>query len=186
MLKIINLSSIGPILFEKSKRARRVSISVRSDRVRVAVPKGVSFKQAEKFVLSKTDWIKKHLQKLEYLKNNYQTPTHAQSLINRNTAKAALICKLETLARKHGFTYNRVFVKNQRTLWGSCSAKNNINLNYKLVVLPDALQEYVILHELVHLKIKNHSKNFWNELARYCPDYKERKRELKKYRLEFM
>lgn len=182
----INLPSIGPVLFERSKRAKRISISVRSDRVRVAIPKGVSFKQAEKFVLTKTNWIMKHLQKMEDLKRNYKTPVYDQSSIDRNTAKAALIHKLESLARKHGFKYNRVFVKNQRTIWGSCSNKNNINLNYKLYSLPDSLQEYVILHELVHLKIKNHSKEFWNELARYCPDYKRRKKELKGYRIEFL
>ncbi len=183
---LINLPSIGPILFERSRRAKRVSISVRLDRVRVAVPKGVSFKKAEKFVLTKTDWIKKNLQKLEDLKRNYKSPIHDQSLINRNTAKAALAHKLESLARKHGFKYNRVFIKNQRTLWGSCSHKNNINLNYKLYILPVELQEYVILHELVHLKIKNHSKDFWNELERYCPDYKRRKKELRRYRIEAM
>jgi len=185
MVKIF-LTPIGPILFERSKRAKRVSISVRSGRVRVAVPKGVSFKQAHKFVLTKTNWIKKCLQKMEDLKNNYQTPVQNQKTIDRITAKAALIYKLEFLARKYGFTYNRVFIKNQRTIWGSCSNKNNINLNYKLYSLPDSLQEYVMLHELVHLKIKNHSKDFWNELARYCPDYKIRKKELKHYRIELM
>jgi len=183
---IINFPSIGPVLFERSKRAKHISISVRSNAVRVAVPKSISFKQAHKFALTKTNWIKKHLQKLEDLKSNYKSPIHDLSLINRNTAKAALVHKLESLARKHGFEYNRVFIKNQRTLWGSCSHKNNINLNYKLYILPDELQEYVILHELVHLKIKNHSKNFWNELSRYCPDYKKIKKELKHYRIELM
>ena len=182
----INIHSIGLILLEKSSRAKRVSISVRSDRVRVAVPNGVSFKQAEKFVLTKTNWIKKHLQKLEYLNRNHQTPIHDQKPIERNRAKAVLIHKLESLAQKNGFKYNRVFIKNQKTIWGSCSIKNNINLNYKLVLLTEELQEYVILHELVHLKIKNHSKEFWNELARYCPDYKSRKRELKCFRIEFL
>lgn len=154
--------------------------------MRVAVPKGVSFKQAEKFVLTKTNWIEKHLQKLEDLKRNYKTPIDVQSSIDKNTAKAALTHKLEILAQKHGFAYNRVSVKNQRTIWGSCSVKNNINLNCKLYALPDTLQEYVILHELVHLKHRNHSPAFWNELARYCPDYKVRKTELKVYRIEFL
>jgi len=116
MLKIINLPSIGPILFERSTRARSVSISVRADRVRVAVPNGISFKQAEQFVLTKTNWIKKHLQKLEDMKSNYKNPIYNINSLNRNTAKTALIFKLESLARKHGFTYNRVFIKNQRTL----------------------------------------------------------------------
>ncbi|TSA25626.1 M48 family peptidase [bacterium] len=181
----IILPDIGPIYLERSSRAKRISISVKADRVRVAVPTGISIKKAQKFVEEKRDWIRKHVQRLNELQKNYQAPPTSQ-YINRTHAKAVLIHTLESLAQKHGFTYNRVFIKNQKTIWGSCSHKNNINLNYKLYILPDELQEYVILHEFVHLKIKNHSKNFWNELSRYCPDYKKIKKELKHYRIELM
>ncbi len=189
-LKISNnmkkiLPDIGQIYFEYSSRAMRISISVKVERVRVSVPVGVSMKKAQKFVESKSDWIYKHVQRLKELQKNYQAPIAPQN-INRTHTKAVLIHKLETLAQKHGFTYNRAFIKNQKTLWGSCSHKNNINLNIKLILLPEPLREYIILHELVHLKVKNHSKTFWQELAHYCPDYMERRKELRVYRLEFM
>jgi len=181
----LNLPSSIPIIFVQSSRAKRISISVKAERVRVAVPPGVSFMKAQKFVESKKEWIRKHVQRLNDLKRNYKAPAISQS-INRSQAKAVLIYTLDVLAEKHGFAYNRVFIKNQKTLWGSCSLKNNINLNYKLVLLPQELQEYIILHELVHLKHRNHSKAFWHELAKYCPEYQQRKKELRKYRLEFM
>ena len=181
----LNFPSSIPIIFVHSSRAKRISISVKAERVRVAVPPGVSMKKAQKFVETKADWIRKHVQRLNELKKNYQAPAMSQN-INRTQAKAVLIHTLESLAIKHGFTYNRVFIKNQKTLWGSCSHKNNINLNMKLILLPEELREYIILHELVHLKVKNHSLAFWSELSRYCPDYKKRRRELKTYRLEFM
>ncbi len=169
----IEIPSTVPILFERSTRAKRISISVKADRVRVAVPMGFSMKKAQEFVESKSEWINKHVQRLNELQKNYQALV-APMEVEHSHAKSVLTHTLETLAQKHGFTYNRVFIKNQKTLWGSCSHKNNINLNMKLILLPEELREYIILHELVHLKVKNHSKEFWNELARLCPDFKER------------
>ena len=181
----LNLPSSIPIIFVHSSRAKRISISVKAERVRVAVPPSVSIKKAQDFVETKKEWIRKHVQRLNELKKNYQALTPSQN-INRNQAKTVLIHTLDALAEKYEFTYNRVFIKNQKTLWGSCSHKNNINLNVKLILLPEQLREYIILHELVHLKVKNHSPAFWKELSRYCPDYKFRRKELRKYRLEFM
>ena len=84
--------------------------------------------------------------------------------------------------RRHGLSYRRVFVKNQKTLWGSCSAANNINLNVNLVRLPDELRDYVILHELVHTRHKNHSRTFWRALDRLVGDGKRFQRQLRQYR----
>ena len=138
------------------------------------------------FVRSKQNWIEKHLKKYQALQDEYKQSNGNTSTINRAEAKKKLINKLERMAKNNGFTYNRAFIKNQKTLWGSCSAKKNINLNYKLVLLPEKLQEYIILHELVHLTHRNHSKAFWQELERFCPEYINRRKELRKYRLEFM
>jgi predicted metal-dependent hydrolase len=92
-----------------------------------------------------------------------------------------LVERLAELARRHGFAYNRVFVKNQRTLWGSCSSTNNINLNANLVRLPDELRDYVILHELVHTRHRNHSRAFWAALDRLVGDGKGLQRRLRQY-----
>ena len=103
--------------------------------------------------------------------------------IDNETAKKRLVHRLDALCKQNGLTYNRVFVKNQKTRWGSCSAKNNINLNVNLVRLSEELIDYVILHELVHTKIKNHSKLFWEELSRYVIDPKRLDKKLRQYTL---
>ena len=86
--------------------------------------------------------------------------------------------RLYHLAGEYGFKFNRVTIRHQKTRWGSCSPKNNISLNIKLILLPDALVDYVILHELVHTRIHNHSKNFRSELDRYVKNSKAMARRL--------
>jgi hypothetical protein len=103
--------------------------------------------------------------------------------IKQSEARSLLIGRLDELAKKHGFTYNRVFIRNQKTRWGSCSNKNNINLNINLVRLPDALIDYTILHELVHTRIKNHGKRFWDQLDRVLDDAKKLDKRLSQYNL---
>lgn len=178
------IPGIGPVLFERSLRARRVSISIRPVRgIRVAVPTGTSFKKAERFVRSKTEWIVKHLEKARRSGENSENLLRRMGEINGNEAKSKLIRRLHVLAQENGFDFGRVFIRNQKTLWGSCSGRNNINLNRKLAVLPDDLIDYVILHELVHTRIKNHSREFWEELEKYVRDAKSQRKKLKNFEL---
>ncbi len=100
----------------------------------------------------------------EYRKKAFTDPFLA---IDKADARKRLTDRLYHLAREHGFTCNNVSIREQRTRWGSCSHKNNISLNVKLVLLPKELIDYVMLHELVHTRIHNHSKTFWAELDRY-------------------
>ncbi len=88
----------------------------------------------------------------------------------RIEAKEYLPKRLEFLSQRHGFKYHKVFIKDHKSRWGSCSARNNINLSLHLMRLPDELVDYVILHELVHTEIKDHSARFWQRLAEVCPE----------------
>ncbi|MFQ5676777.1 MAG: M48 family metallopeptidase [bacterium] len=98
----------------------------------------------------------------------------------RKEAKEILPGWVAELAREYGFNYNRIFIKNHRSRWGSCSEKNNINLSLHLMRLPDHLVDYVILHELVHTEIKNHSRRFWQRLAEVCPRAEMLRKELRR------
>ncbi|MBT3685236.1 MAG: M48 family metallopeptidase, partial [Cryomorphaceae bacterium] len=102
----------------------------------------------------------------------------------RNEAKEYLPVRVKELAVKHNFVYKKVSVKNSKTRWGSCSFDNNINLSLHLMRLPNYLVDYVILHELVHTKIKNHSKDFWQLLDIVSGNAKKLDREVKDYRIQ--
>ena len=89
--------------------------------------------------------------------------------------------KLNDFAKRMDVHFNMVRIKNVKTIWGSCSSKKNLNFNFKLFFLPEALIDYVFVHELAHLKHMNHSKVFWSEVEKQIPDYKKRREELKRY-----
>lgn len=102
----------------------------------------------------------------------------------RKEAKKHLPERLSGLARIHGFSYKGVFIKNNKTRWGSCSSKNNINLSLHLMRLPQHLVDYVILHELTHTVHRNHSKQFWKHLDKLTGNAKTLDKELSQYRLD--
>ena len=148
---LFRIEGVGDVLFERSRRAIRINISVRPFKgIRVAVPYGVSFAKARMFAVSKKQWIQKHLEKMRRAERDHRRLSHNVNTIDRREARKILVQRLEVLARKYGFKYNRVFIRNQKTRWGSCSSKDNISLNVKLVCLPEKLMEYIIVHELVH------------------------------------
>jgi len=179
--KTVVLKSVGTVLMERSRRAKRISVSIRPFKgVRVAVPLGVSFDKAQMFAQSKAGWIKKHLDKMEQLELRAKARSHT-SPIDRSAARKVLIDRLNLLAKKYGFTYNRVFIRNQKTRWGSCSTKNNINLNVNLVRLPPELIDYTIIHELVHTRVKNHSRRFWDQMDALLGDAKKIDKKLSAY-----
>lgn len=91
--------------------------------------------------------------------------------------------RLNELAKKCSLTYNNVSIKNMKSRWGSCTGRNNINLTIHLMRLPDHLIDYVLLHELAHIIVKNHSKKYWETLEKICPDSKQMDKELKSHRI---
>jgi predicted metal-dependent hydrolase len=163
----VRVDGIGPVLLERSTRARRIVISVRPASVRIAVPPRVPFEQAIEFIALKEAWVRRHLARLKREESRRRALAESFARIDRPAAAGKLRERLRYLARKHGFTYNRVIIRNQKTRWGSCSHSNNISLNVKLVMLPPELLDYVLLHELVHTRIHDHSPRFWAELDRY-------------------
>lgn len=104
-------------------------------------------------------------------------------LNHKENARAFISERLDYYSKIHGFRFNRVSIRNQRSRWGSCSIKGNLNFNYRILMLPQHLADYIIIHELCHLKELNHSPRFWNLVAQVMPDYLEIKKELRVERL---
>jgi predicted metal-dependent hydrolase len=179
MAKLIDtwqIADIGPITVESSDRSKYTRITLTRDgTVRLTVPRMVPLEQARRFLQSRLTWIRRHRRDFRRLAE-MPVATWAE-------AHRLLLGRLHELADLHGFQFNKATVKNQRTLWGSCSPRNNINLNVNLLRLPEGLRDYVILHELVHTHHKNHSRAFWRELDRLVGSGKRLQRQLRAYRL---
>ena len=173
----IDYKDIGIIRFIKNNRAKRIIISIKPEFVRVTIPRRQTLKNAQKFVEQKIDWIKEHSNnKKKLVQKSKELPK-----INKEEAKDKLGKRLSELAMEHNFQYNRISIRNQKTRWGSCSSKNNISLNKKLLHLPDQLIDYILLHELVHTRVKNHSQDFWNELETVVPNARTVDKQLSDY-----
>jgi predicted metal-dependent hydrolase len=106
--------------------------------------------------------------------------------ILKKRARVYLKTKLDLFSNKYNLFINKLYIKNQRSRWGSCSTLNNINLNIRLLLLPEELIDYVLLHELVHTLEKNHSKKFWNLLTKMMPDCKQRRKKLSSFTFGFL
>ena len=159
--RIINDPEIGEVLLKKSTKARRVSIRVHPVKgVTVSVPYVVPYMAAEAFFKLKRSWI---IETIARQKQKFKdVPVASQEMIEqlRKDAKAQLPGRLAELAARYGFSYNRVAIKHNSTNWGSCSARNNINLNLNIMRLPGVLQDYILLHELCHLRHHDHGHAF--------------------------
>ena len=181
------LDGIGPVLLEKSSRARRITMTVRPQLgIRVAVPQRVSYEEAADFVRYKRDWLKKTLETIAKNRERQRPLGEKFAAMDKKTVKTALCERLRELAREHGFIYHGVTIRNQKTRWGSCSYRNTISLNAKLAILPPDLRDYVILHELAHTRVHNHSAAFWRELEKHVPGAKRQAARLKEYDLKLL
>lgn len=159
--RVINDPQIGQVLMKKSTKARRVSIRVHPVKgVTVTVPYIVPYMAAEAFFRLKRAWVIETVVRQKEKFKDLQPASQAEIEQLRKKAKAELPSRLAELAARYGFVYNNVTVKHNATNWGSCSTKNNINLNLNIVRLPQALQDYILLHELCHLKHHDHGHGF--------------------------
>lgn len=169
-------------VFRKSRRARRMRLVVYCDgSVVVTTPSCLGESAAEKFIREKADWL---LAKISYSKqfknNSIMQNSHENYLKYKDSAREFAIGRIEYFNKLYGFKFNKISIKNQKTRWGSCSKKGNLNFDYKIVLLPQRASDYIVVHELCHLKELNHSSRFWDLVAQTIPDYLEIKKELRK------
>jgi len=175
-------SRIPDPVFVRHPRARRYLIRVEDDgRVRVTVPRWGSKREAAAFAEREHAWIEKQRARVAGQRAapaREAMPKEVEREL-RNRAKRELPSRLLELAARHALTVTRVSVRNQRWRWGSCSRSGHICLNWRLVQMPDAVRDYVMIHELMHLRRLDHSAKFWKLVARACPDYLDARRQLR-------
>lgn len=170
-----------------SKRARLMRLAIYGDgSVVVTRPWRLSESLVEHFLKKKINWI---IDKIGKSMNNINPNADRDNQVHFLKHKAGALKlaqeRLLELNKSYQLKYNRVCVRNQITRWGSCSKSGNLNFNYKILFLKPELADYIIVHELCHLKEFNHSINFWNLVGKSIFDYKEKRRELKNTRLNF-
>lgn len=157
----------------KSRR-KSVGIEIKPDlTVLVRAPLFLSENAIKKLVSQKNDWIEKKINQINE-KATLNLPIFSEKEIEilREKTRTLITPKAEYYAKILGVTFNRLSVKKQKSVWGSCSAKKNINFNLLLCLCPDSVVDYIVVHELCHLKELNHSKKFWYEVEKILPDYK--------------
>jgi len=141
---------------------------------------------AEEFIAKKSEWI---LKKFEYFRNlggSIFKVKKGDIARLKKEAYLIVLSRLKYFNVFYRFTYKKIAIKNQKSRWGSCSKKGNLNFNYKISILPPHIADYIIVHELCHIGELNHSKNFWNLVAKTIPDYKESRAQLRKTRIRFV
>lgn len=166
---------------KRSKRAKRMRLAVYCDAsVVVTLPLHVNENIVEKFITEKASWL---MDKILHFKNSghllLAKTSKKDYLKNKEVALKFAKERIELFNKIYKFKFNKITIKNQKTRWGSCSRKGNLNYNYKLLFLPKRIADYIIVHELCHLKEFNHSRKFWNLVAKAMPDYLDIKKELK-------
>lgn len=149
---------------------RSLVLTVKNGVIIVKAPVSFSDRKIDEFLRSKRGWIDKRLKEYEESKNAVKLADEEIEKLRYETKKI-----VNDLANKYskiiGVSFNKITVKKQRTVWGSCSIKSNLNFNLLLSLMPKEVVEYVVIHELCHLKEMNHSNKFWRLVKTYCNEY---------------
>ncbi|MEO8679509.1 MAG: M48 family metallopeptidase [Vicinamibacterales bacterium] len=162
--------SPGQPVFVRHRWARRYILRVLDDgTLRVTLPRWGSKREALLFVEQSEPWIARQ----RHTKLMAPSAGRPDEPALRALALKELPPALLALAAQHGITVTRVSIRNQRSRWGACSASGSITLNWRLVLVPEFVREYVMLHELMHRRELNHSRRFWRQVASVCPRHRE-------------
>ena len=173
------------VLIRSDRRSFAIEIG-RDKKIKVRVPRRASKAQIEGLLKEKQDWILRTLDKIDKRnaiekseENQIEKlePEEVKKL--KKEARNHLASLTEYWAEKIGVSYGRISIRGQKTRWGSCSSKGNLNYNYLLMLCPDDVIEYVVIHELCHRIYMNHSKRFWEKIEEFCPNFRQARKWLK-------
>lgn len=173
----------------KSKR-KTISLQIKPDgSIELKVPVQMTDAQIQEFLHQKSGWIEKHLQAVQERQQQLSQvePLNKEEIQElANQALEVIPKRVTYFAEIVGVTYGRITIRNQKSKWGSCSSKGNLNFNCLLMLAPTDVLDYVVVHELCHRKEMNHSSQFWTEVRKVLPDYEKQKLWLKEHGDEIM
>ena len=173
-------------ILKRSKR-KTIGLEITDEGLVVRAPMRASKREIERVIRQHRTWIDRNMAK----RTQVQAKVREKGLLTReeirdlaDRARAYIPQRVAYYAPLLGVQPGRITIRKQKTRWGSCSGKGNLNFNYQLYYLPEELMDYVVIHELAHRKHMDHSREFWALVEKYCPDYRVRKKKLKGYDLE--
>ncbi len=167
-----------------SLRARHLRLSISEAGVVITLPQRMKPEMGERFLYQKADWVLRNLGRVEKNAARHRIPGgHLHFLRHKAVARRLVVELIEELQAIYHVPVQRVMVRDQKTRWGSCSRDGRLSFSYKILFLPPSAQRYIVAHELAHIKEFNHSKAFWVWVAKAIPDYKEQRKEMRKWSL---
>lgn len=163
-------------------RAKYLRLAVGHDgTLVVTAPKIYPVFLIKQFIISKTKWLVTAINKQKNSHSLFKIKhTDKQIKEYKKQARKIVLDRLEYYNQFYNLKYNKIFIRNQSTRWGSCSSARNLNFNYRICLLPAELADYLVVHELCHLAEMNHSRAFWTTVEKTIPDYKDRRKLLRK------
>ena len=168
-----------PVVLERKER-KTLSIGIQEDgSLMIKAPLYMKKEAIERFLNQKRYWIYKQAKRMEDNRKNQIVYSREQECVLRQQARIKLTEHTDYYKKILGVEYKRIRIADQKTRWGSCSSTGTISYNWHLVLLPDAILDYVVVHELCHLQHMNHSKDFWDLVECILPDYRSRRNWLK-------
>ena len=166
---------------------KTMSIQIKTDgKVIVRTPYGISKYQVQMFIEEKKQWIEKHLKEISERQMSNKILSEEERLKGVQKALCVIPERVEYFAEMMNVTYGRITIREQKTRWGSCSSEKNLNFNWKLILAPPEVLDYVVVHELCHRLEMNHSPRFWAQVERVLPDYKVSRKWLREHGNELM
>ena len=173
---------LTPYHIKKHPRAKRARIVVRANlQIEVVLPRWMPYRLGELFAYQQKDWIQKNLL-LQRAKKNTEPPEIADWEQYKPQALELVKKIIEKYQHIYPYTFRSISIRNHKSRWGSCSNKKNLNFNFRIVFLTQELAEYLVVHELCHLKQMNHSAKFWLLVALAFPQYKQLRKTLRSTR----
>lgn len=174
-----------PFVLKKSKRARYIRLHISQTGTLVGtLPYRMHEFYLRRFIWEKADWIvKKRRELLSRPLPLALDPTGEQYKALKDGVKRLLEARVKYFNTFYNFAYSGIHVRNQRSIWGSCTSNKTLNFNYRIAFIPPHLQDYIVVHELCHVKHMNHARSFWQEVGKTLPHYKQLRKKLKEYRL---